>query len=247
MRRPEGAVLKTGVVAVLAAALAAVGYGLAAGPAAGKTQAGKATAITVIMTEYRFKLSKIKNIPLGKVVFTVVNKGKIPHDFKIAGKRTKMLAPGKSQTLTVTFTKKGSYAFVCDITGHARLGMKGTLGVATAPVTPPPTTTSATGTACTGTAQTTVNVEEFDYGFRLSQSTVPCGTITFVMTNTGTVPHDFIFYGVTPAASGAGPVLDPGTSKSMTVTVTHAGSYDYICDLPHHSDLGMVGKLTVTS
>jgi plastocyanin len=126
--------------------------------------------------------------------------------------------------------------------------MTGALGIGTAALTPPPppTTTTATGTPCSGSAQTTVNVEEFDYGFRLSQSTIPCGTITFVMKNTGTVPHDFVLYGVTPAASGAGPVLDPGATKSMTVTVTRAGSYDYLCDLPHHADLGMVGKLTVT-
>ena len=34
----------------------------------------------------------------GTVAFRVVNKGKIGHDFKIAGKKTKLLAPGKSQT-----------------------------------------------------------------------------------------------------------------------------------------------------
>jgi uncharacterized cupredoxin-like copper-binding protein len=181
------------------------------------------------------------------VVFHVVNAGKIPHDFKIAGKKTPVLAPGKSANLAVTFTKKGSFTYLCTVTGHARLGMTGALGIGTAALTPPPTTTTtATGTPCSGSAQTTVNVEEFDYGFRLSQSTIPCGTITFVMKNTGTVPHDFVLYGVTPAASGAGPVLDPGATKSMTVTVTHAGSYDYLCDLPHHADLGMVGKLTVT-
>jgi uncharacterized cupredoxin-like copper-binding protein len=38
----------------------------------------------------------------------VTNKGKIPHDFKIAGKKTPLLKPGKSAELTVTLKKAGT-------------------------------------------------------------------------------------------------------------------------------------------
>ena len=39
------------------------------------------------------------------MVFTVVNKGHVGHDFKIAGKKTILLNPGKSSKLTVTLKK----------------------------------------------------------------------------------------------------------------------------------------------
>ena len=53
-----------------------------------------------------------RSIPaVGTVIFTVVNKGKISHNFKIGGKITPNLLPGKSAKLTVKFTKKGHYAY----------------------------------------------------------------------------------------------------------------------------------------
>jgi uncharacterized cupredoxin-like copper-binding protein len=77
-------------------------------------------------SEFRFKLSKLA-VRTGVVTFVVTNKGHLPHDFKIAGKKTKLLKPGKSQTMKVTFKKKGSYRFLCTVSGHAAAGMKGAL------------------------------------------------------------------------------------------------------------------------
>jgi uncharacterized cupredoxin-like copper-binding protein len=128
----------------------------------------KAVKVTVVAKEWSFKLSKT-TVPAGSTVaFKVVNKGKIGHDFKIAGKKTKLLAPGKSQTITVKFSKKKKrYAYVCTVTGHARLGMKGTFGVGVSATgggsggggggggtTTTPTTTTTAGNV--GTAKTTV-------------------------------------------------------------------------------------------
>ncbi len=199
------------------------------------------------MSEYKFKLSKSKNIPVGTVVFKLVNKGKIPHNFKINGKTSKLIAPGKTGTLTVKFTKKGTFAYLCTVTGHAKLGMKGSLGIATAAVvTPPTTTTTTTASTCANPQNTTITVSEFEYGFTLSQTTAPCGTITFQMTNAGSIVHDFILYGAQPATSGLGPTLNPGASATMQTVLTKAGSYQYICDVPHHAELGMSGTFTVT-
>ena len=57
--------------------------------------------------------------------FTVTNKGKLKHDFKIAGKKTLLIAPGATRTLTVIFSKTGRYPFMCTRAGHAIAGMKG--------------------------------------------------------------------------------------------------------------------------
>ena len=82
--------------------------------------------MTVNASEFKYVFSK-RRVPTGTVIFTVVNKGKISHDFKILGKKTRSLGPGKSQKLTVKFTKKGQYAFLCTLFGHAKAGMKGKL------------------------------------------------------------------------------------------------------------------------
>ena len=78
--------------------------------------------------EFRFTLTK-KTVPKGTVTFLVINKGALPHDFKINGHKTKLLSPGQAQTLKVTFLKAGKYPYLCTVTGHAAAGMKGTFTV----------------------------------------------------------------------------------------------------------------------
>lgn len=112
---------------LLSAAAVLALLGVVAGPALGARAHATATAVTVTATDFKFKLSKT-TVPHGKVTFTVVNKGKIDHDFKINGKKTPLIKKGKSAKLTVTF-KKGKFKYVCTVPGHAALGMKGTLTV----------------------------------------------------------------------------------------------------------------------
>ena len=99
-------------------------------PATAATQhtTAKTTKITVTMTEFKFKLSKA-SAPKGDVVYTVVNKGEVPHDFKINGKKTKLVPAGKSVKLTVKFQKTGKFPYLCTVPGHAPSGMKGTFTV----------------------------------------------------------------------------------------------------------------------
>jgi len=112
----------------LVAACAPLAWAL---PASAHQSTVRATTITVTAgkpSEFHFTLSK-KTAAHGTVTFKVTNKGALPHDFKIAGHKTKLLVPGSSQTLKITFKKKGSYPYLCTVTGHAAAGMKGTLKV----------------------------------------------------------------------------------------------------------------------
>jgi uncharacterized cupredoxin-like copper-binding protein len=206
-----------------------------------KTATQSKTTITVTMKEFSFKLSK-RVVPTGTtVVFKVVNKGKIGHDFRIAGKKTKLLNPGKSQLLTVTFKKKGSFKYDCTVTGHARLGMTGKFGVGLS--APPPTTTTPTTTTTpgnVGNAVTTVNVNMVEYSFQLSQSTIPSGKVTFVIKNSGADVHNFDVNGV---KSGA--ILAPGATETWTVSLA-PGQYLITCDVPFHVDRGMSGTIQIT-
>jgi plastocyanin len=81
----------------------------------------------------------------------------------------------------------------------------------------------------------------FEYRFDLSQTTVPSGQVTFVITNKGNEPHNFSINGVK-----AGTILSPGGTETYTVGLP-PGGYTYVCDVPFHADRGMTGFLTVTA
>jgi uncharacterized cupredoxin-like copper-binding protein len=110
-------------LAVVAAVVALL-YAPVASPNASAQQV---TTVTVTMKEFKFTLSK-KIVPHGTVVFKLVNKGSLAHDFKIAGKKSKMIGKGKTGKFTVTLSA-GSKKYLCTVPGHAAAGMKGTLKV----------------------------------------------------------------------------------------------------------------------
>jgi len=106
-------------------------------------EAARATVVTVTAgkpSTFAFTLST-KSVKTGNVTFKVTNKGTITHTFKVcssskggsanscAGKVTPSIAPGKSASLTVGFTKAGTYEYLCTVPGHAAGGMKGDLKV----------------------------------------------------------------------------------------------------------------------
>jgi uncharacterized cupredoxin-like copper-binding protein len=117
---------KGSAVVVLIAIVALV----AAMSAFGGSSSTDVTTVNVTLgkpSELKITLSK-KTIGKGVTTFKVTNKGSLSHDFKIAGRKTRMLSNGKSATLR-TILKKGKYAYLCTVPGHAAAGMKGTLTV----------------------------------------------------------------------------------------------------------------------
>jgi plastocyanin len=106
-------------VAVAIAALAAL---LAVGTAGA---ARRAETVRVTAKDFKFSLSTA-SVKAGKVTFTIKNAGHTPHDFEIANHTSKVVAAGKSTSLTVTL-KAGSYPYKCTVDSHAKLGMKGVL------------------------------------------------------------------------------------------------------------------------
>ena len=107
---------------------ALVGASLAlALPAGAAPQATGVTVTAGTPSEFHFTLSK-KVVAKGAITFTVTNKGKLTHDFRIGGKKTALLKPGKKAILTVVL-KAGKAPYLCTLPGHAAGGMKGTLTV----------------------------------------------------------------------------------------------------------------------
>jgi uncharacterized cupredoxin-like copper-binding protein len=269
----------------LLAAAALTCFGVAAwalvGPAAGQGKPKTAPKVTVVNvtagqpSELTFTLSKFSNLPVGKVMFKVTNKGAIAHNFKLctaavtsaklfacAGKATPTIQPGKSATLSLTL-KKGKFEFLCSVPGHASAGMKGLLGVgvkvpkpgaSTTPVSSGGSTggtggtsggTTTTAAKCTSPQSSTVTVSAIDFGYTVSPSTIPCGTVTINVKNTGNADHDFVIEGLI-GTDGRTNVLGPGESQTISTSSLTPGSWTYYCSVPTHRSLGMEGKLIVT-
>jgi uncharacterized cupredoxin-like copper-binding protein len=82
------------------------------------------TIVNVSGKEFLFILSR-KSGPHGAFIFKFKNVGKLPHDFKIAGRKTPLVQPGRTATLTVRIMRKDRYPYLCTVPGHAAAGMKG--------------------------------------------------------------------------------------------------------------------------
>ena len=221
---------------------------------------GGASPVTVTVTagkptEYLFTMSK-RLVLTGTVAFRVVNAGKVSHSFTIAGQKTPVLAPGRSATLTIVFSKPGAYAFSSTVSGQAARGMKGVFavskskGIVTGTATQPNLQTSPesdVGAPCASPTSTTVSIKMYEFGFLASPSTIPCGTVTFNVSNIGQIMHNFDVEVV--GASGkpvpyGGKQLLPNESTTVTVNYTRTGTFRYSCDL-HFQDYSMGGSLKI--
>jgi len=78
-----------------------------------------------------------------------------------------------------------------------------------------------------------------EFSFTLSTKSVKAGPVTFKVTNSGKITHDFSIDHKTTA------MLAPGKSATLTVTLKH-GSYPYECTVPGHAAAGMKGVLKVS-
>ena len=88
-----------------------------------------ATTIQVKGGEFFFRLSKKTIANPGKVTFAFKNIGHVSHDFKISGRKTPLIGPGRTAKLVVAFRKKGKFTYQCTVPGHAAAGMKGAFTV----------------------------------------------------------------------------------------------------------------------
>ena len=117
------------VASVLVAAASLVGWGTSSPAPGDAAVAASGPTIQVKGGEFFFRLSTKTVARPGRVTFVFRNVGHVLHDFKINGKRTPLINPGKTARLVATFKKKGKYAYLCTVPGHAAAGMRGTLTV----------------------------------------------------------------------------------------------------------------------
>ena len=80
----------------------------------------------------------------------------------------------------------------------------------------------------------------FEYGYNLSQQSVPSGQVTFVIRNNGSEVHNFSVSGREGRRRSSIPA-----SRRRTRSGLPAARFSYVCDVPFHIDRGMSGSLTV--
>ena len=106
--------------------------GACSGTPTGSAAPAPSGSIAVEAKEYQFTPSAI-TVPAGEVSFYVRNAGTVEHEFEIfkgdqVVDEVEGLVPGLAKELTVHLAA-GDYTFMCKLSGHDQLGMKGTLTV----------------------------------------------------------------------------------------------------------------------
>ena len=85
-----------------------------------------------------------------------------------------------------------------------------------------------------------------EWTIRLSNATIPAGTVTLTVTNEGSIPHALEVEG--NETERKTPLIQPGASVTLTLTV-RPGTYEVYCPVGEdsHKKLGMETHLTVVS
>lgn len=194
------------VTAALATGLGALAL---ASPAAASPMRAEVASVTVKLTDSRLTVTPSR-VPIGPVVFKVVNLAHAPRSFSIAGKRTAAIAAGASARLRVAFATGGTRQYVS--AGRRR-------------------TTRLTGvlavfTPCADPTATTVGVQlgQDNGGLTISQTTIPCGAVTFVVTDTGSLIDSLQVFADYAGARGTTPELKPGQTASLTIHFAELGN-----------------------
>ena len=145
-----------------------------------------------------------------------------------------MIGAGRSATLAVTLPRRGLRNVSSVARAHAPL-LTGQLDVFD---------------ACTSPTATTVLVQlAQDQGaLTISRSTIPCGTVTFVVTDTGSLRDSLQAFGQEPEVQGSTPELEPGQTARLTVRFPAKGlvyvqSGDYPPPEPEYGDFSEIAKL----
>ncbi len=129
-----------------------------------------------------------------------------------------------------------------------------------------PTPAAAGGSRASAGDDVAVTLQQ--WSITPSVTTVPAGSVTFDVSNSGTVPHEFVVMSTDTAAAdftissfegesdrfnedtegtNAGETgdMEPDASKTLTLDLA-PGHYAFVCNLPAHYGLGMHVDFTVT-
>jgi hypothetical protein len=191
-------------VPIAAVGLAAAGLGAPAGACAATP-----TTVTATITNSRIVFAPTY-VPTGALVITVVNRTKDRRDFGVGARRTPAIAAGRSALLTVTVSGSGDREFSSVLAAGSRHITGGSRRLTAALHLFEP---------CSDASATTVDVQidQSTGGLTLSPTAIPCGTVTFDVTDVDTPNARLLISADVPPQSGLTPQLNPGGTATLTI------------------------------
>jgi iron uptake system component EfeO len=221
--------------AVAGAALCAALVGVGAGACSAKDGGGE--TVSVVASDTACALSK-STIASGAATFVVENKGGDVTEVYVYGPENKIMGevenvgPGTTRSFTAKLGG-GAYEVACK-PGQKGDGIRENLEVTGA-------------TEVQAAPDRSVMFTTFDHGYDGlgSLSAKEGETIRFVMTNNGTVQHEFEILDPSGSAIGEIGPTDPGGSGELVVTFANAGDYSFVCGIAGHEAMGMKGSFAV--
>ena len=193
----------------MAVPIAAVGLAAAALWAPAGARASTPTSVTATITNSRIGFAP-SYVPAGTVVITVVNKTKEFRDFGVGARRTGAIAAGRSEQLTVTFSGSGQRQFSSvAVAGSRHITSRSRRLTAALHLFEP----------CSDPSVTTVDVQidQSAGGVTLSPTTVPCGTVTFDVTDVDAPDALLVVSAYAPPVWGLSTQLNPGGTSTLTI------------------------------
>jgi hypothetical protein len=159
-------------------------------------------------------------VPSGAVAFTVFNRTRGARDFGVGARRTRAIAAGRSTRLTLALASNGERTFSSLATAGSR----------TKGLVPRVTGALYLFEPCKHPAATTVEVSisTSTAGLMLSQTMVPCGTVTFAVTDVDTTGVSLLVTTALPPLAAETNELDPGGTATLTVRFVATAVID--CD-----------------
>jgi uncharacterized cupredoxin-like copper-binding protein len=94
-------------------------------------------------------------------------------------------------------------------------------------------------------AARTIAVSETEFKIAIASTTLTPGKYTFVVKNAGKLGHDLVFEGSNVSGREGTPLIQPGGTAKVTVSLAK-GDYTLYCSVDSHRQAGMVTKITVS-
>ncbi|HVA87923.1 MAG TPA: hypothetical protein VNF73_16575 [Candidatus Saccharimonadales bacterium] len=205
---------------MLVAPIAAVGLVAATCWVPAGAHAATPTRVTATITNSRIVLAP-SYVPAGTVVITVVNRTKDRRDFGVGARRTGAIAARHSERLTVTLSGSDARLFSSVAAAGSRHLTGGSRRLTAALHLYEP---------CGASARTVqVRIDAAAGGLTLSPTKVPCGTVTFDVTDLDSPNTRLLVSAGAPPRSGLTTQLNPGGTATLTIrfpaaTIAHCGA-----------------------
>lgn len=107
-------------------------------------------------------------------------------------------------------------------------------------------TTESTDTAAAGGGGSgeSIPVSETEFAIDPADPTVKAGTVSFEVTNDGSITHNLEIEGP-DGEQKLDQDLEAGDSGTLEVDLSKPGTYEWYCPISNHRDQGMEGEVTV--